>query len=108
MPSKTPSPYSNPWSNTETLAFFSSQNLPSIKIFILSTGKLGETRVRSKREFLRDKEKSSSMISRSLRPYGLAVRTPPFHGGSPGSIPGRVANSFSLKHPVFKTPVHHF
>ena len=26
-----------------------------------------------------------------LRPYGLAVRTPPFHGGSPGSIPGRVA-----------------
>ena len=27
----------------------------------------------------------------ALRPYGLAVRTPPFHGGSPGSIPGRVA-----------------
>ena len=26
------------------------------------------------------------------RPYRLAVRTPPFHGGSTGSIPVRVAN----------------
>src|SRR5439155_19581293 len=26
------------------------------------------------------------------RPYRLAVRTPPFHGGSRGSIPLRVAN----------------
>ena len=23
-------------------------------------------------------------------PYGQAVKTPPFHGGNPGSIPGRV------------------
>src|SRR5436189_1080250 len=30
-------------------------------------------------------------ICRLQRAYGLAVRTPPFHGGSPGSIPGRVA-----------------
>src|SRR5271154_2082827 len=33
----------------------------------------------------------SFIFSDLLRPYGLAVRTPPFHGGSPGSIPGRVA-----------------
>jgi hypothetical protein len=26
-----------------------------------------------------------------LRPYRLAVRTPPFHGGGTGSIPVRVA-----------------
>ncbi len=25
-----------------------------------------------------------------FRPYGQAVKTPPFHGGNPGSIPGRV------------------
>ena len=25
-----------------------------------------------------------------LWPYGQAVKTPPFHGGNPGSIPGRV------------------
>ncbi len=25
-------------------------------------------------------------------PYGQAVKTPPFHGGNPGSIPGRVTN----------------
>src|SRR3990172_9405698 len=27
------------------------------------------------------------------RPYRLVVRTPPFHGGGPGSNPGRVASS---------------
>ena len=27
---------------------------------------------------------------RFFRPYGQAVKTPPFHGGNPGSIPGRV------------------
>ena len=27
---------------------------------------------------------------RFYRPYGQAVKTPPFHGGNPGSIPGRV------------------
>ena len=25
-------------------------------------------------------------------PYGQAVKTPPFHGGNPGSIPGRVTS----------------
>ena len=25
-----------------------------------------------------------------IRPYGQAVKTPPFHGGIPGSNPGRV------------------
>ena len=34
----------------------------------------------------------SAIFPALLRPYGLAVRTPPFHGGSPGSIPCRVAN----------------
>ena len=32
-------------------------------------------------------------VAHNGRPYGLAVRTPPFHGGSPGSIPVRVATS---------------
>jgi hypothetical protein len=36
-------------------------------------------------------------LSGLLRPYGLAVRTPPFHGGSPGSIPGRVANTILVQ-----------
>ena len=27
-----------------------------------------------------------------IRPYGQAVKTPPFHGGIPGSNPGRVTN----------------
>ena len=33
-------------------------------------------------------------------PYGLVVRTPPFHGGSPGSNPGRVANTFFARFPA--------
>jgi hypothetical protein len=33
------------------------------------------------------------------RPYRLAVRTPPFHGGGTGSIPVRVAILFSLTKP---------
>src|SRR5438445_12757650 len=32
IPSNTPSPYSRPWSNTETLAFALSYNSPSIQI----------------------------------------------------------------------------
>lgn len=40
--------------------------------------------------------RSLSLYSSGLRrPYRLAVRTPPFHGGSSGSIPDRVA-IFSL------------
>ena len=39
----------------------------------------------------RDKFAANGIITGLSRPYGLAVRTPPFHGGSPGSIPGRVA-----------------
>ena len=36
-------------------------------------------------------------FARFERPYRLAVRTPPFHGGSTGSIPVRVAITlFSL------------
>src|ERR1019366_2424093 len=46
---------------------------------------------RGKREFPRDKRRAADIFRALLRPYGLAVRTPPFHGGSPGSIPGRVA-----------------
>ena len=42
-------------------------------------------------EFSRDKSETPDILDGLLRPYGLAVRTPPFHGGSPGSIPGRVA-----------------
>ena len=42
-------------------------------------------------EIGRDKRGDKYMLFDPLRPYGLAVRTPPFHGGSPGSIPGRVA-----------------
>ena len=30
-----------------------------------------------------------------IRPHGQAVKTPPFHGGNPGSIPGGVTN---IKH----------
>ena len=30
------------------------------------------------------------LSSRFTRPYGQAVKTPPFHGGIPGSNPGRV------------------
>ena len=41
--------------------------------------------------FFRDKAPLRPIFAILLRPYGLAVRTPPFHGGSPGSIPGRVA-----------------
>jgi hypothetical protein len=48
---------------------------------------------RIKCEFPRDKFVGKYIFHALLRPYGLAVRTPPFHGGSPGSIPGRVANS---------------
>ena len=48
---------------------------------------------RGKREFPRDKRRAADIFRALLRPYGLAVRTPPFHGGSPGSIPGRVAIS---------------
>ena len=57
------------------------------------TGKLREKNNRGKREFPRDKAGLADIVSGLLRPYGLAVRTPPFHGGSPGSIPGRVATS---------------
>ena len=32
------------------------------------------------------------LLSRLIRPYGQAVKTPPFHGGIPGSNPGRVTN----------------
>ena len=28
-----------------------------------------------------------------LRPYGQVVKTPPFHGGNPGSSPGRVTTT---------------
>ena len=28
----------------------------------------------------------------TIWPYGQAVKTPPFHGGNPGSNPGRVTN----------------
>ena len=35
------------------------------------------------------------------RPYRLAVRTPPFHGGSRGSIPLRVA----ISSPVSRNPL---
>ena len=45
-------------------------------------------------EIGRDKWSFPYMLIGPLRPYGLAVRTPPFHGGSPGSIPGRVAIFF--------------
>ena len=31
-----------------------------------------------------------------MRPYGQAVKTPPFHGDNPGSSPGRVINYGSL------------
>ena len=48
-------------------------------------------------ENLRDKGRVKPIFRLLRRPYGLAVRTPPFHGGSPGSIPGRVA--------IFKTPI---
>ena len=33
--------------------------------------------------------------------YGQAVKTPPFHGGNPGSIPGRITNKTSQKCEVF-------
>ena len=33
--------------------------------------------------------KTLPLIS-SIRSYGQAVKTPPFHGGNPGSIPGRI------------------
>ena len=36
------------------------------------------------------------------RPYRLAVRTPPFHGGCAGSIPARVATPY----PPPQTPLH--
>jgi hypothetical protein len=42
-------------------------------------------------EKLRDFGLRAIIFCALQRPYGLAVRTPPFHGGSPGSIPGRVA-----------------
>ena len=31
---------------------------------------------------------------RFFRPHGQAVKTSPFHGGNPGSIPGGVTKSF--------------
>ena len=37
------------------------------------------------------------LLSRLIRPYGQAVKTPPFHGGIPGSNPGRVTNSKPLR-----------
>ena len=38
------------------------------------------------------------------RPYRLAVRTPPFHGGGTGSIPVRVAKKSQLKQRTQPTP----
>jgi hypothetical protein len=57
---------------------------------------------RGKREIPRDNSGAADTLTGLLRPYGLAVRTPPFHGGSPGSIPGRVANNFfsPIKNPA--------
>ena len=43
--------------------------------------------------FYRDKDGRGSVFLLLRRPYRLAVRTLPFHGGGPGSIPGRVAIS---------------
>ena len=31
--------------------------------------------------------------------HGQAVKTPPFHGGNPGSIPGGVTNLFKKRNP---------
>ena len=36
--------------------------------------------------------KTLPLIS-SIRSYGQAVKTPPFHGGNPGSIPGRITKT---------------
>ena len=33
--------------------------------------------------------------------YGQAVKTPPFHGGNPGSIPGRITNQPILMYRFF-------
>src|ERR1039458_3809563 len=63
-------------------------------------GNLSQKMKRSKREFPRDKASLADIFHALLRPYGLAVRTPPFHGGSPGSIPGRVANFSSAFNPL--------
>src|SRR6266567_5444045 len=44
---------------------------------------------------LRDKPARAPIFPLPGRPYRLAVRTPPFHGGSTGSIPVRVASFFA-------------
>ena len=36
-------------------------------------------------------------VAAFLRSYGQAVKTPPFHGGNPGSIPGRITKKESQK-----------
>ena len=37
-------------------------------------------------------------------PYGQAVKTPPFHGGNPGSIPGRVTIKYARLVELADTP----
>ena len=62
-------------------------------------GAYGEGRAKAIRHFtvdyLRDRRVAAFILPPS-RPYRLAVRTPPFHGGSTGSIPVRVA-TYPLK-----------
>ena len=44
--------------------------------------------------YLRDSRRFVAIFGDVNRPYRLAVRTPPFHGGGTGSIPVRVAIPF--------------
>ena len=46
------------------------------------------------RFYSRDRSADLRIFLAPGRPYRLAVRTPPFHGGGTGSIPVRVATIF--------------